>query len=45
MKEFITAALPWIIMGLSVLVVIMNKSKSTKDDYGPIGPGTCFTKE
>lgn len=41
MKEFILAALPWVIMGISVAVLVVNRKKTqgTVDTY--ITEGMC----
>lgn len=42
MKEFILAALPWVIMGISVAVLVVNRKKTqgTVDTY--ITEGMCL---
>lgn len=39
MKEFILSALPWVIIGLCIVVICANK-KSKKNDY--ISEGMCI---
>lgn len=38
MKDFISSAFPWIIMGIAIIVIVMNNIRHKgKQDYGYVG--------
>lgn len=38
MKEFISSAYPWIIMGIAIIVIVINNVRHKgKQDYGYVG--------